>query len=183
MLLAQRTLSRFHYPLGLPTSSHEALEISSNKHRTRTLEPGHLVSSVAELEMKLRSLKNLSWENPMVVKPCQGWGSKGVCKVQSQGELVREVERLFSREPSALQSCFDVVIEPYVSGPEIDCNIILWDGDVLFCEIADDFPSRADDEVDQSAARNFLETQIVFPTRSPRHEVSQIQSDLHQTLL
>lgn len=36
------------------------------------------------------------------------------------------------------------MIEPYIDGPEVDANLVLLDGEVIFFEVTDDFPKPGD---------------------------------------
>jgi len=61
-------------------------------------------------------------------------------------ELVEAVRRAAERHTDAVTTTSAVVVEPYVDGPEMDANIILMNGEVLFFDVSDDFPSKGDAE-------------------------------------
>jgi biotin carboxylase len=182
-------VARANQILGLPTNPPEAFEIAIDKHKTRMLDQNtdqaFRVSSVDDLNDCLRSSDTDALEYPLIVKPTNGNGSEGVVKVDSEQQLKAEVERSFITAPLGLQERCDLVIESYIDGPEVDANLILWDGEVLFCEITDDFPSTAD-MVDPSEGKsstlNFLETQNVLPSRLPIAEQEMLKNEI-QTLL
>jgi hypothetical protein len=41
---------------------------------------------------------------------------------------------------------YDILIEPYINGPEVDVKIGLWDGELAWAEVCDDFPYAGDSE-------------------------------------
>ncbi|KAF5633143.1 carnosine synthase 1 [Fusarium tjaetaba] len=126
-----------------------------------------------EISNKLETLKY-----PLVIKPCRGGASRGVKKVQNHHKLREAIDQL---ESDGLTK-YGILLETYISGPEIDANIALWDGELMFAEITDDFPCTADAN-DATIADNFGETVMVSPTLLPQKEQDLIKSSLHQTLL
>ena len=141
------TVARIAEALGLPCSPVSAFETSVDKYRSRLLQdsPGQTarVSSVAELETLLVAPPNgqrtlFTPTFPMIVKPTKGWSSECVSKVNRREDLATAVAKATTRHGSA------AVIEPFFDGPEIDVNFVLHDGEILFCEIADEPPCQAD---------------------------------------
>ncbi|EWG44798.1 hypothetical protein FVEG_05786 [Fusarium verticillioides 7600] len=126
-----------------------------------------------EISKTLQSLKY-----PLVIKPCRGGASRGVKKVQNHHKLREAIDQL---ESDGLTK-YGILLETYISGPEIDANIALWDGELMFAEITDDFPCTAD-AIDATIADNFGETVMVSPTLLSQKEQELIKSSLHQTLL
>ncbi|KAG5763028.1 hypothetical protein H9Q72_008863 [Fusarium xylarioides] len=126
-----------------------------------------------EISKTLESLKY-----PLVIKPCRGGASRGVKKVQNHHRLREAIDQL---ESDGLTK-YGILLETYISGPEIDANIALWDGELMFAEITDDFPCTADAS-DATIADNFGETVMVSPTLLSQKEQQLIKSSLHQTLL
>lgn len=188
--------------LGLPTNPPQAFEIAIDKHKTRLLDDEETdqafrISTLAELHARLASPTHPPLEYPLIIKPCSGNGSEGVVKVTCEPDLISAVSQAFSRAPQGLQEKCDLVIESYVSGPEVDANLILSDGEVIFCEIADDFPSTSDtlattsplttsssssDTRTAHPTLTFLETQNVLPSALPRTEQALLQSQIHALL-
>ncbi|KAF5592499.1 carnosine synthase 1 [Fusarium pseudocircinatum] len=123
-----------------------------------------------------KTLENLKY--PLVIKPCRGGASRGVKKVQNHHKLREAIDQL---ESDGLTK-YGILLETYISGPEIDANIALWDGELMFAEITDDFPCTADAS-DATIADNFGETVMVSPTLLSQKEQELIKSSLHQTLL
>lgn len=73
-------------------------------------------------------------------------------------------------------------MEPYIGGPEVDPNFVLLDGEILFSDISDDFPSKGD-AADAGPTDNFQETQNLIPTALPEREVAALQDSLHKSIL
>lgn len=56
-----------------------------------------------------------------------------------------------------------VVIEPYIAKPEVDANLVLLDGQVVYSDIENGFPARGD-AADVGLDDNFQETQLLLPS-------------------
>lgn len=162
--------------LGLPTSPSAAYLLAGDKGATRELEnvaastkEGFVLDEPAELDKMVAERGGASSQFPLIVKPCSGWNSDCVTKVQTQDELRAAVHRASARHALSPNRSTKVVVEPYVDGPEVDVNFIILDGEVLFCDISDDFPSLGDSpDGDVSAtAANFMETLMEVPTGLP----------------
>ncbi|KAJ4347640.1 hypothetical protein N0V95_005238 [Ascochyta clinopodiicola] len=172
--------------LGLPSSPSAAYLLAGDKGATRELEnvavltkEGFVVNEPAELE-KILAEEGASLQFPLIVKPCSGWNSDCVTKVQTRDELREAVHRASARHALSPNRSIKVVVEPYVDGPEVDVNFIILDGEVLFCDISDDFPSagdRPDGEISATAA-NFMETLMDVPTSLPSNEQDVLKSGL-----
>ncbi|PLB55688.1 glutathione synthetase ATP-binding domain-like protein [Aspergillus steynii IBT 23096] len=168
--------------LGLPTEPLASYLQAHNKYEARQLlSPNiqHLfVASAAQLDDPSIAAQLKAFQYPLIVKPCRGGGSRGVKKVNDSLSLRRAVQILeetgFSRH--------GILIETYVDGPEVDANFVLWDGDLLFCEISDNFPCQAD-AADASVSDNFAETVMILPSRLDPEELRAIETSLHQGLL
>ncbi|KAG9240629.1 hypothetical protein BJ878DRAFT_525146 [Calycina marina] len=163
--------------LGLKTPSPEAYRIATDKFKTSVAE-GHLAyraSSVNEAVRIAQESPDLSY--PLIIKPCSGWGSEGVFRVDDEDGLKEAVEAIdFERHGN------DIVIEEYCDGPEVDANFILADGELVFFEASDDFPKDADCQ-GASALKSFIEVANILPSALPTIEVMILKTSLHQSLL
>lgn len=173
--------------LGLPTSPSESYAIAADKFRSREIEPksdvtAFRVLSTDDLRRRLCSEEVSPIHYPVVVKPCIGWASECVSKVHTEEELLQAVEKASSRHRESSIRRGDVMIESYIGGPEIDANIVLLNGTVIFFEVADDFPSTAD-RAHSEWQDPFQETLMAFPSQLPRDEIEMIRNSLHETLL
>ncbi|PGH16014.1 hypothetical protein AJ79_01994 [Helicocarpus griseus UAMH5409] len=168
--------------LGLPTDPVASYVQAHNKYEARQLLSPNiqnlLVDSAAQLDDPSITAELQSFKYPLIVKPCRGGGSRGVRKVNDALSLHQVVQTLeetgFSKQ--------GILIETYADGPEVDANFVLWEGEVLFCEISDDFPSPADAS-DASVSDNFAETLMMLPSRLDPEELQAIKSSLYQSLL
>ncbi|KAJ5173827.1 glutathione synthetase ATP-binding domain-like protein [Penicillium coprophilum] len=168
--------------LGLPTEPIASYLQAHNKYEARQLLSPNiqslLLDSVAQLDEPFVATQLQTFEYPLIVKPCQGGGSRGVKKAKDPSSLRQAVQTL---EETGLTK-HGVLIETYVDGPEVDANFVLWDGELLFCEISDNFPCQAD-AIDASVADNFAETVMILPSRLDPAELQAIESSLYQGLL
>lgn len=167
--------------LGLPTFSAEAYEIATDKYRTGVLEgrPAYLVHS---LEEALDTIRQRVLEYPFIIKPCKGFLSEGVFKVHSAEELTRAIQSVNLDRHGT-----EFVLEDYCDGPEVDINFVLSNGEIIFCEISDDFPKTADmTGTDQNGApqapTSFIELGNVLPSKLPPAETALLRDSLHQSL-
>ncbi|RAL63916.1 hypothetical protein DID88_003104 [Monilinia fructigena] len=163
--------------LGLPTESPEAIAIANNKHETRLIaggaDPTTLVTSVIDLKHKMQQRTFLA-QYPLIVKPISGTGSEHVYKADNETELFEGVRR------TCESSNKKILIEAYIDGPELDVNFVLQDGEILFFEISDDFPSPGDSGKIDS---DFWENTKYSPSQLPAGEYTIVREKLHQLLL
>ncbi|KAL5335325.1 hypothetical protein BJX70DRAFT_401740 [Aspergillus crustosus] len=79
----------------------------------------------------------------------------------------------------------EVVLEQYCDGPEVDINFVLSKGELLFCEISDNFPKTADVSGTGSLSNthtSFIELGNVLPSKLPSTETNLLRNSLHQSL-
>lgn len=162
--------------IGLPTESSEAIAIANNKYETRLAaggaDPTTLVTSVLDLKHKMQE-KTFMAQYPLIVKPVSGTGSEHVCKADNESELFEGVRR------TCESSNKKILIEAYIDGPELDVNFVLQNGEVLFFEISDDFPSLGDSGTVDS---DFWENTNILPSKLPAEEYTIVREKLHQLL-
>ena len=165
--------------LGLPCESLEALNICRDKYRQR-LASGDPAVQVKKGENTTARIDG-TFDYPMIVKPSGGLNSEGVSKVSNPGELEAAVDRLFSIQYDHISNVEAANIEEYCDGPEIDVNMVLLEGELLFAEIADDFPKAGDEEGGTSQV--FKESAMLYPSEIPPAEQERVLASLHKTLL
>ncbi|KAK9586255.1 hypothetical protein V6Z92_005211 [Aspergillus fumigatus] len=103
---------------------------------------------------------------PLGVNPCRGQFSIGVKKVSNEASLRQAVAILGEDNQLAEQG---IMLETYISGPELDANFVLLDRAVLFLRSA-------------TLAANFAETLQISNTRFPLWEFEAIREKLSQSL-
>ncbi len=69
---------------------------------------------------------------PMVVKPVDNMGARGVRRIDSPADLAAACDKAVSLSRSSR-----VIIEEYMQGPELSLDAIVWKGEITVCGIAD----------------------------------------------
>ncbi|KAI9150233.1 putative peptide transporter ptr2 [Paramyrothecium foliicola] len=179
--------------LGLPTSPSESYTIAGDKGASRLLEPKAasdfvaVVSGVHELD-DLVAKHEGEIPYPLIVKPSLGWNSDCVSKVKNLEEMRNAVKRASERHANAPTKVTKTVIEPYISGPEVDANFVMLDGEILYFQVLDDFPSTGDTldvaaSAEAAAAPNFMETIMLQPSGLPEDELEVLKEGLKESVL
>ena len=156
--------------LGLPTTPLAAIETCRDKYLSRSLSvPSdfqcvRLDDYAGAVDFLANGKEKLRY--PLIVKPCAGYGSEGVAKVRNEEELLAAVRK--ANQVDYARGCL-VTVETYIDGPEIDANLVMCDGRLLFCDICDQPPTEADLSGDQGGG-NFLESDLILPSGLPAHE-------------
>lgn len=124
--LAVPTVSFVAEKLGLFGNSFESSQVSTNKFLQRQALCNHGIKVPV-----FENFKNISIENakmlfrfPVVIKPVDRSGSKGVVVVKEPGDICEMIE--YSMKESL---CGEVIIEEFINGEEISVETISWEGD------------------------------------------------------
>ena len=165
--------------LGLKTEPVGAFEAAQNKYETRLMLGTHLLKFDSVTQLQDSALGRIQEEvgYPLIVKPCEGCGSRGVSKAVNEKDLLTAVHEMTK---AGLDR--GILIEPYIDGPEVDANFVLWNGEILFCEITDELPTRGD-ESKAGSSEPFLETNMLYPSEMPESEQEIIKTKLHENVL
>ncbi|EED11430.1 conserved hypothetical protein [Talaromyces stipitatus ATCC 10500] len=171
--------------LGLPTSPDSAIFRCTNKYETRNLDSSkasqvYRISSQEGLEELIASSES-TLAFPMIVKPCSGTSSAGVYKVNNVNELRLVVNQMISSANLTSNYGLDFLLEPYINGPEVDVNLVLVDGEIIFSEINDDFPSPGDSSTAQ-LTDTFIDTTNLFPSALPEDEKALLRSHAYDVV-
>ena len=180
--------------LGLPHEQPSAFERATNKYKLGLFQnrPAFLASSAEEVLALIEYPENrLAF--PLIVKPSFGLNSEGVTRVDNASELEDAIQVARSSGRSKNDVGDRVLVERYCEGPEVDVNMVLIDGEVIFNEICDDFPKGADvDDAEANATfgratspvrrRNFQETNMVFPSALPDDELTTLRTAVKDTI-
>ncbi|KAL9608987.1 MAG: hypothetical protein Q9167_006219 [Letrouitia subvulpina] len=165
--------------LGLPHESLAALEICRDKFKQKMMSGDPVVKLRKGDEPKSVAI---DFDYPMVVKPSSGSHSEGVSKVNDGEELAAAVDRVFTSTYNHMGTDLAAVnVEKYCEGPEVDVNVVLLDGKMIFVEIADDFPKDGD-KCEGVGSRAFKESAIVYPSALPSSEIEEIKASIHRLL-
>ncbi|QKX59852.1 uncharacterized protein TRUGW13939_06994 [Talaromyces rugulosus] len=157
--------------LGLPTEPTSAYEVATDKYKMSAFEGRKsFVAASAEEAMKIAQTEDLPW--PIIVKPCRGFGSELVFRVDNIEQLAAVAGRMNSARHGT-----EFVIEHYCDGPEVDINFVVYDGKILFHEIGDEDPKSAEDGSD-----SFHERDCCSPTELPKPEQAVLHDSIAKTL-
>ncbi|KAE8380321.1 hypothetical protein BDV26DRAFT_290557 [Aspergillus bertholletiae] len=164
--------------VGLQTASPEAFRIATNKYFTSVF-AGHQAYRASSLEEALKIVKIADIPYPLIVKPCDGWSSEGVSRVDNLDALTTAVQSIDTSRHGT-----EFVIEKYCDGPEVDINFVLLDGEVLFFEVCDDLPKSADiNGPNIGSLHNFHELNSIYPSALPSQEIALLRNSFLETLL
>ncbi|KAJ8114205.1 hypothetical protein OPT61_g3861 [Boeremia exigua] len=158
--------------LGVPLAPAEAYEIATDKLRTSLLD-GHSAHRVSKLDDAKSLIEKGQASFPLILKPVAGFLSEGVFLVQNFEDLSHAINSIVTIQGK------DALMEPYCDGPEVDANFVLANGEILFFEASDDFPSSAE----EGPNGTFIEQANVLPSNLPQHELQVLEKSLHQRLL
>ncbi|KAJ4316132.1 hypothetical protein N0V94_005620 [Neodidymelliopsis sp. IMI 364377] len=161
--------------LGLPTNDPVAVEAATDKYKTSQFE-GHPSCRASSLAEALTLIRRFKLQYPLIVKPCSGWLSQGVHKVQSDSDLATALNSIDTEKHGK-----DFVLEKYCDGPELDVNFILSDGELLFFEGSDEFP-KSGDTASATALSSFMEFGNLYPSSLPQKEIAMLRRALTKTL-
>jgi isopentenyl diphosphate isomerase/L-lactate dehydrogenase-like FMN-dependent dehydrogenase/biotin carboxylase len=132
---ASMTVAAVANALGLPGIKFENAEAAANKLKMRKRFRKFRVPSpdfyeTWTFEDAKRNVRKLGY--PLVVKPSDNMGSRGVSKVVSADQLEQAFNHAKTASPSG-----EVVMEEYMQGDELSVDALVWDGKVYVCGIAD----------------------------------------------
>lgn len=159
--------------LRLATEAPEAFRRSVDKSQTQEKLSG-TAALVADIHRIPQVPEHISY--PLITKQVQSSGSVGVHVVKSSAELLATSQAMLKagRRPP--------LIEPYEIGPEVDVNLVLLDGRLLFYEINDDFPKSA--EVDYyTHPASFVETLNAYPSKLEQSEQGLLKETLFKQVI
>ncbi|KAI0545847.1 hypothetical protein F4679DRAFT_559530 [Xylaria curta] len=158
----------------------EALRIANDKYETSRF-AGHDAFRASSVEEAVRLAQEKTLEFPLIVKPCKGHSSNGVTRVYTLSELCTAAGSINTERHGD-----SFLVEKYCSGPEVDANFVLLDGEVVFFDCSDDFPKTADDPDAYNGGGaepvNFHEVTSVFPSALPQEEQDLIRDKFHSLL-
>lgn len=123
--------------LGLPTNPYESVMILTHKHLFRQfLEKNQFHTPAGKAFQDKNSARQyvMQSEFPIVIKPVDASGSKGVSKVADQEEFARAYDEASSYSASKM-----VIIEKFInrSGYQIDGDGFICDGKIIFFGVMD----------------------------------------------
>lgn len=122
--LASVTVNYVGHNLGLVCNSPECTYFSTNKHAMRKRFEEFNVPSPLSIELSEECGFDHSFTYPIIVKPVDRSGSRGITKVLCEEELADAINRALEQS-----FCKRVLIEEFVEGDEFSCESISWKGE------------------------------------------------------
>jgi len=110
---------------------------------------------------------------PLILKPSSGAASEGVYKCTSKEEVVDRYNWILKNIQSNIlmnwnpgcDSC--VLMEEFIEGDEFDVDVLLWNGESVYCNVIDNWPT---------IEPYFMETGSNMPSAYSPTKVKQLQS-------
>lgn len=138
--LANITVQYLAKNLGLPCNSDECIEISTNKYKMRcAFKDGDVGTPFFAIVSSADELGDCSdFSFPVIVKPTDRSGSRGITKVMSKDGLQAAIDAsvVHSFEKKA-------IVEEYIEGPEYSCECISFDGEHTMLTVTKKFTTGA----------------------------------------
>ncbi len=121
--------------LGLPGIPYETALDATDKARMRRIFRAHNIPGPAYCCIddpgQVREIL-YTMDFPLVVKPVDNMGARGVVMVESPGQLERAAELGFGYSRT-----HKVIVEEYIPGPEFSLDAIIYRGKITVCGVAD----------------------------------------------
>ena len=164
--LANITVQYLAKRLGLPCNSDECIEVSTNKYKMRCAFREHGVgtpffASVSGID-ELDDMDSFNF--PVIVKPTDRSGSRGITKVMSYDELKTAID-------ASIEHSFEkkAIVEEYIEGPEYSCECISFDGEHTMLTITKKFTT---------GSPHFIETGHVEPANLTADTVEKVKKEI-----
>jgi biotin carboxylase len=133
------TISYIAEKLGLISNSYESALCSTNKGRMRMEFERYDVSSPKYLEVgRIDQFLYNDLTFPMIVKPVDRSGSRGISKVNSLYEVQSAIQ--YACEESLLGRC---IVEEFIEGVEVSVECISWQGEHYILTVTDKVTTNA----------------------------------------
>eukprot|EP00915_Cephaloidophora_sp_WS-2016_P009828 GHVH01014169.1.p1 GENE.GHVH01014169.1~~GHVH01014169.1.p1 ORF type:complete len:471 (-),score=79.60 GHVH01014169.1:108-1520(-) len=147
--------------LDLPCNSIESIDIAHDKYLSRQRLAGRglpcpanvLIKEENATDHEIRAL-TAHLKAPVIVKPGSAGSSIGVRKVECMDDIVEEYNVCLKVVRSALldgelmginmgdNAATAILIEEFLTGDEVDVDVVLNDGEIVYCQVMDDWPYR-----------------------------------------
>ncbi|PTY40549.1 alpha-hydroxy-acid oxidizing protein [Brachyspira hampsonii] len=157
---ASSTVAAVANALGLPGNRFEDAYAASNKIRMRERFKKNNVPQpnffpVWNYEEAMEAYKHLN--TPVVVKPADNMGARGVMKVSSESDILAAFNRAKSASPSG-----EVIVEEFMDGPELSIDMLIYNDEIYVTGVADriiEFPPF------------FIETGHIMPSALEKEKI------------
>ena len=106
----------------------DLIDLFDNKHMLREYLNYHKISEVEYIKVKPEDHNIPTWKKfPCMVKPADAQGQRGVEKVTTKEEMMEAIDIAFH-----VSSSNTVIIEEYLDGVEISCNVLIENKKIIF---------------------------------------------------
>ncbi|NOH84742.1 ATP-grasp domain-containing protein [Vibrio sp. 03-59-1] len=133
--------------LSLPSNPPNVLRLTTNKYLMRE----ELLNNNAPVPLFSSNKDNINFNFPMIVKPTDRSGSRGVTKVTSKSDLSEAIKRSSQESFSN-----EIIIEEYIEGREYSVESFTLDGKHNILQVTEKFTTNAP---------NFIERGHLSPAR------------------
>ncbi|MBE7092560.1 MAG: ATP-grasp domain-containing protein [Clostridiales bacterium] len=167
--LANITVQYLAKNLGLPCNSDECINISTNKYLMRcALKKEGVGTPYFATVNDAKTLEKDKFSFPVIVKPTDRSGSRGITKVLDENGLDNAIK-------ASVEQSFEkmAIVEEYIEGPEYSCECISYQGKHTMLAITKKFTT---------GAPNFIETGHLEPANLDKNVMLQVQKEIFKGL-
>lgn len=167
--LAAITVNYVAENMGLIGNSMACTLVSTNKHEMRKCFEANNCPSPKSLKVtSAEEIDPASIEFPVIVKPVDRSGSRGITKVEKYEDLAEAIERSKSQ---GFEKC--ALVEEFAEGQEYSVEFISWEGEHTFLALTKKFTTGAPD---------FIETGHVEPAPVSEELLQKVQDVVRHAL-
>lgn len=167
--LAAITVNFLARELGLPGNSEHSCQISTNKYLMRSaLADGRIPTPKYMVVSKKEDYEVEQFAYPLIVKPTDRSGSRGITKVFSKDEIPAAVE-------AAVENSFEkkAIIEEYIEGNEYSCECISFEGRHQLLAVTKKYTT---------GSPHFIETGHMEPSDLSQKQIDTVQEQIFRAL-
>jgi isopentenyl diphosphate isomerase/L-lactate dehydrogenase-like FMN-dependent dehydrogenase/biotin carboxylase len=166
---ASMTVAAVANSLGLPGIRFQDAEAATNKVKMRKRLKEHNVPiprffPVWTIQDARDALEELQF--PLVMKPADNMGARGVIKVNNREELHNAFKHAKKYSPSG-----EIILEEYMQGPELSVDALSWNGKIQMTGIADRIIEKEP---------FFIETGHNMPSQLPTKILEEVEDVMKQ---
>lgn len=130
--------------MGLIGNSMSCVEVSTNKHLMRQCFEKNGDPSPKSIQVKsIKDLEGIDLEYPVIVKPVDRSGSRGITKLESAEGLAEAIDRAIEQ---GFEKC--ALVEEFAEGQEYSVEYISWKGKHQFLALTKKYTTGAPDFIE-----------------------------------
>lgn len=167
--LAAITVNYVAEKMGLIGNPMSCVEVSTNKHKMRQCFEKNGDPSPKSIQVNsIKDLEGIDLKYPIIVKPVDRSGSRGITKLENSEGLSEAIERAISQ---GFEKC--ALVEEFAEGQEYSVEYISWDGNHKFLALTKKYTTGAPD---------FIETGHLEPAPVDDETLKRVQSVVSHAL-